>query len=50
MRVDLKKKYLCKTHESFNEDYDKWLKYLSYLAKDFSKPYKDGNRVVGCSR
>ncbi|UNH30836.1 inovirus Gp2 family protein [Moellerella wisconsensis] len=44
------KKYLCKTHESFNEDYDKWLKYLSYLAKDFSKPYKDGNRVVGCSR
>lgn len=44
------RKYLCKNHESFHEDYHKWLQFLSYLAKDYSKPYKDGNRVVGCSR
>lgn len=29
---------------------DKWINFLTYLAKDFSKPYKDGYRVVGCSQ
>ncbi|WP_275076835.1 inovirus Gp2 family protein [Providencia rettgeri] len=42
--------YLDKNRADFNEKYDGWINHLSYLAKDFSKPYGDGNRVFGCSR
>ncbi|MDD9341266.1 MAG: inovirus Gp2 family protein [Providencia heimbachae] len=42
--------YLDKNRADFNEKYDAWVSHLSYLAKDFSKPYGDGNRVFGYSR
>ncbi|WP_337236679.1 inovirus Gp2 family protein [Proteus faecis] len=43
-------KYLNKKEPEFKEKKDKWINFLTYLAKDFSKPYKDGYRVVGCSQ
>lgn len=43
-------KYLNKKEPEFEEKKDKWINFLTYLAKDFSKPYKDGYRVVGCSQ
>ncbi|SPZ22594.1 Protein of uncharacterised function (DUF3296) [Providencia rettgeri] len=43
-------RYLHKGSDSFEKDYKNCVDKLSYLAKDYSKPYKDGNRVVGCSR
>lgn len=43
-------KYLNKKDPEFKEKKNKWIDFLTYLAKDFSKPYNDGHRVVGCSR
>lgn len=42
--------YLDKNRADYQDKYDAWVSYLSYLAKDYSKPYGDGNRVFGCSR
>lgn len=42
--------HLDKNRTDFNDKYDAWVNYLSYLAKDYSKPYGDGNRVFGYSR
>lgn len=43
-------KYLNKKDPDFKEKKNKWIDFLTYLAKDFSKPYNDEHRVVGCSR
>lgn len=42
--------YLDKKRNDFEDKYNGWINYLSYLAKDFSKPYGDSKRVFGCSR
>ncbi len=43
-------KHLNKKDPDFKEKKNKWIDFLTYLAKDFSKPYNDEHRVVGCSR
>lgn len=42
--------YLDKKRNDFEDKYNGLINYLSYLAKDFSKPYGDSKRVFGCSR
>ena len=42
--------YLDKNHPSFQNEFNAYLKYFDYLAKDYSKPYNDGYRAIGCSR